>query len=389
MKRTRPKRRSGLGQIEEQLVRCAVGLAESGSRAEDLFWENQLIEMIDQVLDEQDEALLDTALDHLYNANLLAYEELADLIESRAETSLRTTHAQEVLLIAAPILAWSRFRIPTPLISQAVRTNLRTHLRAHVLADNVQLALTNHLFSPDQLPQGFCPTAEFAKALGASALKNEDFTVDAKNIESPTQFLSDTRYLLGAVSAPKGAPIFRWQENDCSREQAFTQWRAQGGAVLAPLLPGCAIELVLPETYFSASRQADKAARPYAIRASVAYLSAMHEVPAKQLRATIAPFYERQLEEYRIGFTREDQETVIHGVIWPLLGAEEENSENLTQIESVLRDSGVTAIEFLDHRFPVEYCEDCGTPLYPSPEGEAVHVEPSEEDSAPPSTHLH
>lgn len=389
MKRIRAKRRGGLGHTEEQLARCAVGLAESGSRTEDRYWEKLLTDMIDHVLEEEDEALLDAALDHLYNTHSLAYEELADLVESRAETGLRRSTTHDVLVIAAPVLAWSRFRIPAAPISPAILANLRVHLQVHVIAEDAKLSVANHLFSPDQLPQGFCASAQFAHALGEAAMQGEDLKIDARVLEEPTQFLSDTRYLLAAVAVKKGAPVFRWQESEGSREQAQAQWRAQGGAALAPLLPGCATEVVLPETYFAASRAADKASRPYAIRASVAFLSATLEIPAANLRAVIAPFYERQLEEYRIGMTLRNEEKVVHGVVWPLLGAEDENIDIGSQIEAVLRECGVTDITHLDHRFPMEYCDDCGTPLYPSPEGEVVHVEMPEEEGQTLPKHLH
>jgi hypothetical protein len=29
----------------------------------------------------------------------------------------------------------------------------------------------------------------------------------------------------------------------------------------------------------------------------------------------------------------------------------------------------------LEERFPLEYCEDCGAPMYPNPEGELMHAE--------------
>ena len=100
---------------------------------------------------------------------------------------------------------------------------------------------------------------------------------------------------------PKGAPIFRWQEEDCTRDQALEQWRAQGGACITPLLTGCAFEVVLPDAYFAASREADKMSRPYSIQASVAFLSTTMDAPAANLRAVVAPFFERQVEEFRIG----------------------------------------------------------------------------------------
>lgn len=390
MKRTRQKRRGGLGREAEQLIWLATGLAESGSRAEDRYWDQHISAAIDGVLEDGDEETLNAALDHLYSAEPRGYDELADFIESRAESAPRVSPDHDVLLIAAPVLAWSRYRIPTTAVSPAVLANLRVHLQAHVLADGVKLALADFLFSPDQLPQGYCATAGFAAELGRSAIAGRDLRIPTGDLPETAQFLSDTRYLLAAIVAPKGKPLFRWQQADGSRDQALTQWRKQGGACLAPLLPGCAMEVVLPEAYFAASRQADKDSRPYSIRASVAFLGAELETPAANLRAVIAPFHERELEEYRVGLTLRDKDEVVHGVVWPLLGAEDEASDSPAEIEAVLRDCGVTEIVNLEHRFPLEYCDDCGAPLYPSPEGEVVHAEmPEGEHGEPAPRHLH
>lgn len=389
MKRTRLKRRGGLGRIAERLVWLANGLAESGSRVEDRYWDQHLSTVLDEALADNEEDALNTALDHLYSAEPRAYDELADYIESRAECAAGAFGSHDVVLIAAPALAWSRYRIPATSIPPAVLSNLRVHLQAHVLAKGARLALADFLFSPDQLPQGYCATADFAKELGGAAFDNHDLRIDTDGMPETTQFLSDTRYLLAAVAVPKGEAIFRWQEQDGNRDAAREQWRVQGGACLGPLLPGCAIDLVLPESYFAASRAADKDSRPYSVRASVAYLGTALETPAANLRAVIAPFWDRQLEEYRIGLTVRGQDQVVHGVVWPLLGAEDETAECPAQIEAVLRESGVNDIVHLDHQFPLEYCDDCGTPLYPSPEGEAVHAEMPEEQAGQMPRHLH
>ena len=390
MKRSRFGRRGGLSRDAEQLVWLATGLAESGSRAEDRYWEARLTELIDAVLAHDDEDALNSALDHLYSANPRAYDELADFTESRSEAGQRGAQEDDVLLIAAPVLAWSRYRIPATPIPPAVLANLRVHLQAHVLADGVKVSVADFLFSPDQLPQGYCATARLAEALGNAARQVQDLTVETEGMPETAQFLSDTRYLLAAVAAPRGKPLFAWQESaKVSRDQALAQWRSQGGACLAPLLPGCALEVVLPEAYFAASRQADEASRPYSIRASVAYLGTTLEAPAAQLRAVIAPFHDRQLEEYRIGLTLKDKDEVVHGVVWPLLGAEDETTEVPGQIEAVLKECGVGEIQNLEHAFPLEYCEDCGAPLYPSPEGEIVHAEMPEEQAEQMPRHLH
>ncbi len=389
MKRPRSKRRSGLGPDAERLVWLANGLAESGSRAEDRFWENQLTDHIDQLLDDGDEDTINSALDQLYSSSLTAYDELADFVESRAENAGRKLTDEDVLLIAAPMLSWSRYRIPALPISDAVLANLRVHLQAHVLADGVRLSVANYLFSPDQLPVGYCNTARFAEEIGEAAQANQDMAIDVASLAETTQFLSDTRYLLFAVAVPRGTPMFRWQENAGDREHALTQWRSQGGACLIPLLPGCAVEVVLPDAYFAASRRADRESRAYAVRASVAFLGAALEAPASGLRAIIAPFHDAQLEEFRIGLTLKGSDEVVHGIVWPLLGAEDDGPDVLAQIEATLRESGVTEILSLDHHFPMEYCDDCGAPLYPSPEGEAVHAELPETPDEQMPRHLH
>ncbi|ANQ85333.1 hypothetical protein dqs_2302 [Azoarcus olearius] len=389
MKRTRLKRRGGLGRAAENLAWLATGLSQSGSRAEDQFWERELTGLIDVQLQQHDEEVLNAALDHLFSGDTGGYDELADFIESRAESASRLSDKHDVLLIAAPILAWSRYRIPTVALPAAVLANLRVHLQAHVLAGNARLALADFLFSPDQLPQGYCATAEFAAQLGAAALENHDLHIETEGMPETAQFLSDTRYLLAAVAVPRGEPIFRWQERDSSRDQALTQWRLQGGACLAPLLPGCAVDVVLPEAYFAASRAADTASRPYSVRASVAFLGTALDTPATNLRAVIAPFWESQLEEYRIGFTLRERDDVIHGVVWPLLGAEDDQTDVISQIDAVLRECGVTDIRVLDHRFPLEYCDDCGAPLYPAPDGEVAHAEMPEEHAEQMPRHLH
>jgi hypothetical protein len=220
-------------------------------------------------------------------------------------------------------------------------------------------------------------------------MHGRDLKLDPAAMPETMNFLSDTRYLIGVACAPAGAPLFRWQEEDGSRSEALKQWRAQGGEALRPLLPACALEPLLPQSFHAAVREADRASRPYSLRSAVAYLQTVLNVAAGSLRAVVAPYYDRQLEEYRIGFTMGEAAEVVHGVVWPLLENEDEAAELPGQIEGILRETGVREVLVLDHRFPLEYCDDCGAPLYPNPDGEPVHAElPEQEEEAAPR-HLH
>lgn len=390
MKRSRFGPRLKSSRDAEQLSRLAAALADSGSHLEDVYWETRLSALIERLLRAGDDTALDAALDHLYGSNLRAYDELIDLIETRCECGAPTRDEREfdVLLFAAPVLAWSRFAIPSGTIPQPVLASIRAQLHGHVLAADAQLALADFLFSPDQLPRGYGPTFALANRLWASATEGRDLRIDPSETPETKHFLSDARYVLAAVAVPRGSALFRWQEEPGASDQALAQWKAQGTESIRPLFLGCAFELLPPGAYFSAWRMADQLARPYSLRSSVAFLQTTLNVEASELRAVIAPFCDRQLEEFRIGFTVRDKSEVLYGSVWPLLDSEDETTDTVGQIETVLRECGVDQPVVLENRFPMEYCEECGAPFFPSPEGESVHAEFPEETESTPG-HLH
>ncbi len=390
MKRTRFSRRAKQSPAAEALVRLAGSLALSSSRVEDAFWQARLAAAIDRLLADGDDTTLNGTLDHLYGAGGRAYDELADMVESCCETKrLETGTAQDIVLFAAPVLAWSRFVIPAGPIAPDLLATLRVQLQAHVFAADAKIGLADYLWSPDHLPQSYSETAQLTDRLAKAALHGKDLKLDPAGMPETVNFLSDTRYLIGAVAAPRGAPLFRWQEEDGSRAEALKQWREQGGEAMRPLLPACATEVLLPQPYHAAAREADRASRPYSLRAAVAFLQTTLNIAATDLRAVLAPYYDRQLEEFRVGFTLHDSTDVVHGVVWPLLEAEDESADTPAQIETVLREAGLREVVVLDHRFPMEYCDDCGAPLYPNPDGEPSHAELPEEQAEAAPRHLH
>ena len=394
MKRTRFSRRGGLTRDAEQLITLAQGLAAAGARLEIDWWESQLNTLIERLLRNRNDDALTAALDRLYETGGRAYDAAADLIEAGSEAgALKPESAdaapRDVLLFAAPILAWSRYAIVSGPLPESALVGLRAQLHGHVLAANTQLALADFLWSPDQLPRGYADTFDLTRRLALAASREENLHVEAANLGETTPFLSDLRYVVGAIIAPHGEPIFRWQEDNHSRESVAAQWTQQGGGLLATLFPACATEPVLPDAYHAACRHGDRASRPYSLKASVAFLQTTLSIMGSDLRVVIAPFHDRRLEEYRIAFTLLDDPQVLHGVVWPLLDAEDETTDVANQIEAVLREAGVGKIITLDQRFPMEYCDDCGAPLYPDPEGEPVHAEMPEDDDTARPTHLH
>ena len=107
MKRTRFGSRDRISRDAAELQRLATGLSESGGKLEDRFWEDQLAELVDSLLKNGAEDDINTALDRLFEANPRAHDELADMVESRAESGRMDTPGQEfdIQLFAAPVLA--------------------------------------------------------------------------------------------------------------------------------------------------------------------------------------------------------------------------------------------------------------------------------------------
>jgi uncharacterized protein YuzB (UPF0349 family) len=375
----------------ERLVWLAQGLADSGSRIEDAYWESELRQVIGKLLDADQDEPLNLALDRLHDSSGRAYDELADLIEAAAEGgTLETADGpRQLLLIALPVLAWSRYAIPARALSADALAGLRSQLAAHVLAADTRLALADHLYSPDQLPYGYAQTRLYAKRLWRAAAEGRDFHEDGDHLAEAVNYISDVRYLLGVVAVAPGRPLFRWNEADGKREAALEQWRRQGGPNLQSALTGCGYELLLPDAYFAAWRRADREGRPYSLGAAVAYLQSTLGVPAGRLKAVAAPFHDRQLEEWRVSFAQDDSGEVVHGVVWPLLGAEDEEGDAPAQIEQALDAAGVGEVVILEQRFPLEYCEDCGAPMYANADGEIVHAEMPEQTDTEAPVHLH
>lgn len=390
MKRRRIHSKHRMSRDAERLVWLAQGLAESGSRVEDAYWEAEFQQLIRRLLDKGQDEAFNLALDRLSETQSRGYDELADLVESVAESETIATPdgPRYLLLIALPILAWSRYSIPARRLPTDVVTALTTQLKAHVLAADVRCLLADHLYSPDQLPYGYAKTRRYAEALWQALREGRAFHEDTSRLAEVVPYISDVRYVLGAVMVEPGRPVFRWNEPDGSRDQSLAQWRAQAGANLQGVLPGCGFELALPDAYFAAWRRADREGRPYSLRAAVAYLQATLDIQPIVLRTVVAPFYDRRLEEWRVSFALPSGD-VVHGVVWPLLGNEDETTDSAGEIEQTLRAAGVGEVLVLQQRFALEYCEDCGAPLYANAEGDVVHAEMPEQDAHQAPIHLH
>ena len=401
-----------------KLVSISQAIVQAASRIEERTWERQLDTQLQKLLKTGHQDTVDTTLNALFTEDLNAYDMLMEGVEAVSESSLMVDQVDGVettfqaLLVAAPILAWTRFSIASGTIPGDVLSTLSAHFGAHLLADGVRMSMAPTLFAIDQLPRTHAETYAATHKLAQAAYKGTAIKPLAKPAET-APFLADTRYLLIAIVAPLGAPLFRWQEPQhhinfaAERENALTQWREQATPNVARLLPGCGIELLLPEAYYVACREADKLIRPVSIRAAVHYLTNTLGVEASDLRAVVAGFGEEaadgQIDEYRVAFTLRQDADVIYGIVWPLYGQEDEDGTPveglsiagiedqkapLEEILSHLNDAGITHVKKHSERFVAEYCDDCGAPYFADPSGELVHAE-MPEDTPQGGEHFH
>lgn len=391
----------------DKLVGLSLSLFESGSRIEDRFWEARLDSLLEKIVRNGNQTALEAALDHLQLNHPDAYGALADMAETQSESFAIAIDGvpHEALLIAAPVLAWTRYAIPSGSLKADVVETLKTQLRAHVLAQDTKLAVAPFLYSIDQLPRHHVETARLAQQLMQPLLGQAVTRLNLGDLPETAPILADPRFVLAIALVPTGLPLFRWQEETAGvrieRGDCLTQWAAQGGATFGAILPGCEFECLLPDAYYSACRDADEQVRPHSVRTAVRYLFDTLGSTPDELRAVIAGFGERRVDEYRIAFTRRGSNDVIYGVVWPLYGREtgemgpdEEAAElegadgPVEEIVALLKRSGVTEVRRHSGRFEPEYCDDCGVPLYADPLGEIVHAE-MPEDAEPAQPHFH
>ena len=399
----------------QRLASLSQSIARAYSRLEARSWGTRLDLALKKLLAGNQQPVIDSALDHLFHTDLEAYDVLLDAIEAVSSTC-RIEHGgktYEALLIAAPILAWTRFSIASGPISPEMLRTISVHLNSHILAAGTRTAIAPALYSIDQLPRSYCETFQLTQRMSEAALTGK--STDAPDaLPETAAFLADTRYVLLVVAAEAGHPLLRWQEEDAgtsfqsSSSAALTQWQTQAGPHLQNLLPGCGIELLLPGAYYVACREADKAVRPISLRAAVNYLTTALATEPGQLEVVIAGFGDEangmRVDEIRISFGVVGNTDIYYGVVWPLY--DDESAEEyististrrlgihtpqspMQQIIAVLRETGVTRIQQVDTVFPPEFCDDCGSPLFCDSAEDIVHAE-MPEDSAQNQGHLH
>ncbi|HEX4858716.1 MAG TPA: DUF2863 family protein, partial [Usitatibacteraceae bacterium] len=208
MKRHRSKSPLRLTRDAEKLITLSTGLLASGSRAEDRFWENQISALAGKLVTSGNDAALEAALDHTFQSNSAAYDVLMELVEGATESgTLERDGAQwDVLLIAIPLVAWTKYALPSGPIAREALDAIVPHLHGHVLAREARCAMSPYLYSIDQIPREMSGLHKLMVKLGNAAIDGGDPRIDFSRYPETAPMLADARFLLAAVATPAGHP---------------------------------------------------------------------------------------------------------------------------------------------------------------------------------------
>ena len=165
MKRSRKPTKPRLTQDGEKLITLALGLAGSGGRAEDHYWEHALSSTLIALADGKRDNVIDNVLDQLYQTHDAGYESLIDIAEGVAETVLLENDgvAWEVVLVSIPLLAVSKYGIPFGPIAQEQLPALKEFVGGQVLAVNATAFITHYEYAVASRFQNRAPSS---KAVG-------------------------------------------------------------------------------------------------------------------------------------------------------------------------------------------------------------------------------
>src|SRR5690606_208469 len=386
----------------KRLAYLGKALARSGSGSEAVYWEDQLPALIAKIVEGKKSKPLESVLDFLVNDDPGVYEIVVELAETCSESlSLKWQDDDyDVLLVSAPIVAWTRYRLPAGTLTPAQQQSLHEAMAEFVAAEGAKVYMLAGLITFDQMPQSFQETRLWAQRLGALAIGSSNEPCPVREPADTEGMLADARFAIAALAVPRGQAIFRWQDPEISaveaRDQALTAWSERVNQVLGNVFTGCQTEVLLPDAFYTTNREADRRIRPMALRAAVTWLQTAANLPGQDLRAAIVACGNNGVEEFRIGFSPRMSNDVIYGCVWPVLSKEEAiiDAVESTQVDmpesiaALLKELGVAEVRRLPGIQQPEYCDDCGAPYFPNFLGEMLHPElPEETDMEPDNFH--
>ncbi len=363
-----------------ELLNLAYQAADSSSNVEDRLVAEKIEALCNEALSRGMDSDIEAALALLKTEEGTQYDDLLALAEGCAEFFVDKEGAH--LLVLIPVLAWSRYKIPFGKMPEALTKEIAKLYKASFLNSHARVCVGNCLIAAEHIPERLTDVRALLTKLTRE--KKEASLADISYLltADPADDFSDVRYIALSVSAQGASYLFdAFNLDRITKAHRLMEFSLKAKNALREFMTGSMIEVQAPAAFFTAWRQAAASERLFSLKALVKYVC-IEKITPEKLIATTAIFSNLSQEntgpepqpEVRIGLSLTfDANRIIAGVVWPCEATELEIAQGFAK--EVLTLEGIKTVVAHDQLFPLEWCEQCGAPLYANPEGNVTHVE--------------
>ncbi len=361
---------TALNIIDETLVmmQCKTSLQ---ARIHD----RRIRELIQDDLEAHQDYSLEGALSHLQMQDALAYEQLLTIAEDCC--SFVSDKRGVTVLTMIPILTWSRYQNFQGPVDDGILQQIADLMRGTIVTDKASVVIGSHVISMDNLPDSFARARwliDEMRELDHGCVY--DLTKLVKNL--PPHEFADARFLLCTVSAPTIDDLY-FTDNHGIIEvgRGMMNFCKKTHELLELPLVGSVFEVMPPGAYYATWREVELMEHSWGIESLVDFACAMGFKP-EDLIASIGLFVPGPRDadkssELRVGLsTRQDPENIFSGICWQV--TDEEVDSSIATIQDILNNKKISKVVNHEQPFTLEWCEDCGEALYPTPGGLVVHI---------------
>ena len=368
-----------LTEESRELLNLAYRASDSTSNVEDRLVAEKIEALCSALLSRGIDSDIEAALSLLKAEEGTQYDDLLALAEGCAEYYADKDGAH--LLVLIPVLAWSRYKIAFGKMPQEVSCEIAKLYKSHFASPKAHVSIGNSLIAAEHIPERLTEVRSLLTRLVKP--KKDASVVDISYLltADPTDEFSDVRYVALGVSAETATDLFdRFSSERIELARKLMDFSLKARAVLREFMTGSMLEVQAPAAFFTAWRQAVASERLFSLKALVKYVC-IEKIRPEKLIATTAIFSNlsennaaEPQPEVRIGISFTfDANRIVAGVVWPCEPAELEIAQGFAK--EVLTLEGIKTVVAHDQLFPLEWCEQCGAPLYANPEGNVTHVE--------------
>lgn len=368
-----------LTEESRELLNLAYRASDSTSNVEDRLVAEKIEALCSALLSRGIDSDIEAALSLLKAEEGTQYDDLLALAEGCAEYYADKDGAH--LLVLIPVLAWSRYKIAFGKMPQEVSCEIAKLYKSHFASPKAHVSIGNSLIAAEHIPERLTEVRSLLSRLVKP--KKDASVVDISYLltADPTDEFSDVRYVALGVSAETATDLFdAFSSERIEFARKLMDFSLKARAVLREFMTGSMLEVQAPAAFFTAWRQAVASERLFSLKALVKYVC-IEKIRPEKLIATTAIFSNlsennaaEPQPEVRIGISFTfDANRIVAGVVWPCEPAELEIAQGFAK--EVLTLEGIKTVVAHDQLFPLEWCEQCGAPLYANPEGNVTHVE--------------